>query len=121
MPTPLAVTLCAAALAGLAACSSANTNASFDATAAAEGRVVAPKSFWTGTGLVESVAAVHAASGTPSASTGGSSQPRTLYRLYLNMDDGHTQAVDVDSAGFQPKDRVQITPEGRVVRFAGGR
>jgi outer membrane lipoprotein SlyB len=108
-----ALTLCFSALAALAACGSIEST-----NPPAEARVLAPSGVRPGTGLVESVAPVRSASA--GASTGGSAERRVTYRLYLNMDDGHTQAVDVDSPGFVPKDRVQITRDGRVVRVAGG-
>jgi outer membrane lipoprotein SlyB len=40
------------------------------------------------------------------------------HQLTLRMDDGSTQQVTQDSAEFNAGDRVQITPEGRVVRLA---
>jgi outer membrane lipoprotein SlyB len=40
------------------------------------------------------------------------------HQLTLRMDDGSTQQVTQDSAEFKAGDRVQITPEGRVVRLA---
>jgi hypothetical protein len=39
------------------------------------------------------------------------------YQLTLQMADGSTQQVTQDSAGFQVGDRVQVTPEGRVVKI----
>jgi hypothetical protein len=40
------------------------------------------------------------------------------YQITLRMDDGSTQRVTQDSAAFKFGDRVQVTPEGRVVRIA---
>ena len=39
------------------------------------------------------------------------------YQLTLKMDDGTSQKITQDSAGFQVGDRVQITPEGRVAKI----
>lgn len=40
------------------------------------------------------------------------------YQLTLRMDDGSTQAITQDSPDFKAGDRVQITPEGRVLKSA---
>jgi outer membrane lipoprotein SlyB len=39
------------------------------------------------------------------------------YQLTLQMADGSTQQVTQDNAAFQVGDRVQVTPEGRVVKI----
>ena len=40
------------------------------------------------------------------------------YQLTLKMDDGASQRITQDNAAFKVGDRVQITPDGRVVRAA---
>lgn len=40
------------------------------------------------------------------------------YQLALRMDDGSTQSITQDSSAFQQGDRVQVTPEGRVLKMA---
>jgi outer membrane lipoprotein SlyB len=40
------------------------------------------------------------------------------YQLSLRMDDGTTQAITQDSDAFHAGDRVQVTPEGRVLKLA---
>ena len=40
------------------------------------------------------------------------------YQLALRMDDGSTQTITQDSAAFTEGDRVQVTPEGRVLKMA---
>ena len=40
------------------------------------------------------------------------------YQLELRMDDGTTQAITQDSGSFRAGDRIQVTPEGRVLQTA---
>ena len=40
------------------------------------------------------------------------------YQLALQMDDGTTQAITQDSGAFHQGDRVEITPQGRVLKLA---
>jgi outer membrane lipoprotein SlyB len=40
------------------------------------------------------------------------------YQLSLRMDDGATQAITQDSDAFHAGERVQVTPEGRVLKLA---
>ena len=60
--------------------------------------------------------------GTPaaqaSASAGGttSSAVSGPYRMTLRMDDGTVQTLVVDNRAFLVGDRVQVTPEGRMIR-----
>jgi outer membrane lipoprotein SlyB len=65
--------------------------------------------FRPGTGVVEGMQPARVA--LPRGSTQG-------YEITLRMDDGSTQRVSQDSAAFKFGDRVQVTPEGRVVRIA---
>lgn len=46
-------------------------------------------------------------------------KPRWIdgYQLALRMDDGTTQAITQDSSEFHAGDRVQVTPEGRVLKL----
>jgi outer membrane lipoprotein SlyB len=41
------------------------------------------------------------------------------YQLSLRMDDGTVQAITQDSDAFHVGDRIQVTPEGRVLKAAG--
>jgi hypothetical protein len=81
---------------------------------AAEGRAISAAA--PGTGTIRSIAIRPRARAAESASAGASADPHA-YRLYVDMDSGHTQTVDVDSARFMPGQRVQIEPGGRVVAF----
>ncbi len=85
----------------------------------APGTAVVPASatsFRTGYGVVDSVAQVRIAPPV-SASGGSSSPPFTAYRLTLRMDDGTVQTIDEDNRSFMAGDRVQITPDGHVIRM----
>ena len=77
-----------------------------------------PASAWKpGVGVIQTISL-----GTPaaqaSASAGGttSSAVSGPYRMTLRMDDGTVQTLVVDNRAFLVGDRVQVTPEGRMVR-----
>ena len=79
--------------------------------------------FKAGTGTVENVrqARVKIPGGTaPKTVIGEATSPRWIrgYQLALRMDDGTTQAITQDSDAFRPGERVQVTPEGRIVKLA---
>jgi len=73
--------------------------------------------FHTGYGVVDSVAQVRVAP--PASASAGSSSASafTAYRLTLRMDDGTVQTIDQDNRSFMVGDRVQITPDGHIVRM----
>jgi hypothetical protein len=81
---------------------------------AAEGHAVSAAA--PGTGTIRSIAILPRARAAESASAGASADPHA-YRLYVDMDNGRTQTVDVDNAKFMTGQRVQIGPDGRVVAF----
>ena len=70
-----------------------------------------------GVGVIQTISL-----GTPaaqdSASAGGttSSAVSGPYRMSLRMDDGTVQTLIVDNRAFLVGDRVQVTPEGRMIR-----
>jgi len=77
--------------------------------------------FRPGTGTVENVrdARVAIPGGTaPKAPLQEMAAPRWMdgYQLSLRMDDGTTQAITQNSDAFHAGDRVQVTPEGRVLK-----
>lgn len=81
--------------------------------------------FHPGTGTVENVQAARVAipGGTaPKTPLRQMTQPHWMegYQLALRMDDGTTQAITQDSDAFKAGDRVQVTPEGRVLKLAAG-
>jgi hypothetical protein len=66
-------------------------------------------------GTVDSIQAVRITSAAQASA--GSSQPdRVAYRLTVKMDDGALQAIDQDNRNFAVGDRVEIRPNGQVVR-----
>ena len=69
-----------------------------------------------GYGIVEGVSLVYQAPA-PSASAGGTAPAVPgPYRLMLRMDDGTAQQIVQDYRGFMVGDRVQVTPDGRILR-----
>jgi len=81
--------------------------------------------FRPGTGTIENVQAARVAvpGGTaPETPLRQMTRPRWMdgYQLALRMDDGTTQAITQDSDAFKAGDRVQVTPEGRVLKLAAG-
>lgn len=78
----------------------------------------ASSSAWKpGVGVIQTISL-----GTPaaaaSASAGGSVSPAVSgpYRMTLRMDDGTVQTLVVDNRAFLVGDRVQVSPEGRMIR-----
>ena len=97
------------------------------ASALAAGCAISPPdntyAFKAGTGTVENVrhARVQIPGGTaPSTPLKQLAEPRWIdgYQLALRMDDGTTQAITQDSDAFHAGDRVQVTPQGRVLKLA---
>ncbi len=101
--------------------------ASAASIALAAGCAVSPHdntyAFKAGTGTVASVqrARVRIPGGTaPSTPLKQIAEPRWIdgYQLALRMDDGTTQALTQDSDAFHAGDRVEVTPNGRVLKLA---
>ena len=87
-------------LAALGACSH------FQPPSLGEATIVSPAPVRAGHGVIGSVGVVR-----------GAKPPS--YRLYLRMDDGGSQSVDVDNPIFMLGQRVEVTPDGRVVLLSG--
>src|SRR5690348_903837 len=92
----------------------------------ASGCAVAPPdntyAYKPGNGTVESVhqARVAIPGGTaPATALKQLAEPRWVdgYQLALRMDDGTTQAITQDSDSFHAGDRVQVTPQGRILKL----
>jgi len=81
--------------------------------------IVAPGNFRAGSGVIQSVAVLRNANPKPAPAANGRTPDRNLYRLFLQMDVGGFQSVDVDSAGFMAGQVVELTNDGRVVRVSG--
>jgi hypothetical protein len=87
-------------------------------TASSAPSSTASASAWkSGAGVIQTISL-----GTPaaqaSASAGGTSSSAASgpYRMTLRMDDGSLQTLVVDNRAFLVGDRVQVTPEGRMIR-----
>ena len=92
------------------------------ASASASSSVPAPvaSSEWkTGAGVIQTIS-LGAPPADASASAGGTAPSAVAgtgpYRMTLRMDDGTVQTLVVDNRAFLVGDRVQITPEGSMVR-----
>lgn len=85
-----------------------------------EANIVRPGSFRAGSGVIESVGVIPRARepGT-GADAEGKHPDRNLYRLYLRMDAGGFQTVDIDNSRFLAGEAVELTNDGRVVRVTG--
>ena len=117
----LALSLCTLAALGMAGCTTyydppppvAVKNPSVPAPTASS-------SAWKpGVGVIQTISL-----GTPaaqdSASAGGTAPSAVTgmgpYRMTLRMDDGTVQTLIVDNRAFLVGDRVQVSPEGRMIR-----
>ena len=83
-----------------------------------EGNIIAPGNFKAGSGVIQSVGVLPNAA---QSAAGGESKRRdpNLYRLYLHMDAGGFQSVDVDASTFMAGEAVELTNDGRAVRVTG--
>ena len=68
-----------------------------------EGHILSPGNFRAGSGVIQSVGVLR----------------NDAYRLYLHMDIGGFQSVDVDNGTFMAGEAVELTNDGRVVRVSG--
>jgi hypothetical protein len=77
-----------------------------------ESQIVTPGSFRAGSGTIQSIAVV------PNKGTRKDKEPH-LYRLYIHMDVGGFQSVDVEDNSFFAGEAVNLTNDGRVERVSG--
>ena len=82
-----------------------------------EANIVAPGNFIAGSGIIDSVG-VLPGKRKPGTGTDGEND-RNLYRLYVRMDAGGFQTVDIDSSRFIAGEAIELTNDGRVVRVSG--
>ncbi len=82
-------------------------------------QIVAPGNFTAGSGTIQSVGVLPNANPNPAPAEKGRTPDRNLYRLFLQMDVGGFQSVDVDTAGFMAGQVVELTNDGRVVPVSG--
>jgi hypothetical protein len=103
-----------AALVALAGCSY------YEDRSQAEGSIVTPGNFLAGSGVIESVGVLrNARAPQPAPAAGGRAPDPHLYRLYIRMDNGGFQSVDVDNNTFAAGQAVDLTNDGRVVHVSG--
>ena len=88
----------------------------------AEATIIRPGNFKPGSGTIQSVGVLRGArpaDAPATADTKGKDPDRNLYRLYLQMDAGGFQSVDIDNSRFMAGEAVELTNDGRVVRVTG--
>jgi len=73
-----------------------------------------------GVGVIQSISLGAPSDSSASASAGGTAPSAVTgmgpYRMTLRMDDGTVQTLVVDNRAFLVGDRVQVSPEGRMIR-----
>lgn len=85
-----------------------------------EANIVRPGSFKAGSGVIQSVGVLPGARAPGTGADAKGERPdRNLYRLYLIMDGGGFQTVDIDNSRFLVGEAVELTNDGRVVRVTG--
>ena len=85
-----------------------------------EANIVRPGNFRAGSGVIESVGVLRGARAPGTGADSTDKRPDSnLYRLYLRMDVGGFQTVDVDSGRFLAGEAVELTNDGRVVLVSG--
>ena len=87
-----------------------------------EGNILAPGNFQAGSGVIQSVGVLRNANppqAGPAADPRAGAADPNAYRLYLHMDIGGFQSVDVDNGTFMAGETVELTNDGRVVRVTG--
>jgi len=77
-----------------------------------ESQIVTPGNFRAGSGVIENIAVV------PNKGKNKDKEPH-LYRLYIHMDVGGFQSVDVEDNTFFAGEAVNLTNDGRVERVSG--
>jgi len=77
-----------------------------------ESQIAAPGNFRAGSGVIENIAVV------PNKGKNKEKEPH-LYRLYIHMDVGGFQTVDVEDNTFFTGAAVNLTNDGRVERVSG--
>ena len=87
-----------------------------------EARIIAPGNFRAGSGVIQSVGVLRNARPAhamrPRPEKGPDPDPN-LYRLFLQMDQGGFQTVDIDNNTFTAGQAVELTNDGRVVQVTG--
>ena len=76
-----------------------------------ESQIVTPGNFRAGSGVIDSIAVVR--------NKGTKKEEPHLYRLFIRMDVGGFQSVDVEDNTFFAGEAVNLTNDGRVERVSG--
>ena len=84
-----------------------------------EANIVSPGNFKAGSGVIQTVGVLRGQREPGTGADQGRYPDRNLYRLYLQMDVGGFQSVDIDSSRFLAGEAVELTNDGRVVRVSG--
>jgi hypothetical protein len=85
-----------------------------------EATIVRPSNFKAGSGVIQSVGVLRAQREPGTGTDAEGKHPdRNLYRLFIHMDAGGVQTVDIDSSRFLAGEAVELTNDGRVVRVTG--
>ena len=87
-----------------------------------EANIIRPGNFRAGSGTIQSVGVVpgaRPADAPQTSDTKGKHPDRNLHRLYIHMDIGGFQTVDIDNSRFMAGEAVELTNDGRVVRVTG--
>jgi hypothetical protein len=85
-----------------------------------EGTIVTPSNFIAGTGIIDSVGVLPRARAPEATAGSGRRRPDPhLYRLYIRMDAGGFQSVDVDNSSFAAGQAIELTNDGRIVHVSG--
>ena len=130
----LPLTLCTLAAIGMTACTTyydppppvavtTSSGAPVTSSGSSAPAPTASSSAWKpGAGVIQSISlgTPSARSAEASASAGGTAPSAVTgmgpYRMTLRMDDGTVQTLIVDNRAFLVGDRVQVSPEGRMIR-----
>ena len=111
-----ALLLCAWALLPLAGCTMVQGQGQ------EEGNIIAPGNFRAGSGMIESISVLpraRPANAPASANPQGRIPDPNLYRLFINMQNGGSQVVDIDNPTFLVGETVELTNDGRIVHVSG--
>jgi len=125
----LTLSLCTLAVLGVAGCTTyydppppvaVRSSANAPLSAASNVAPTASSSAWKpGAGVIQTISLAPPAS-SDSASAGGTVPSAVTgmgpYRMTLRMDDGGVQTLIVDNRAFLVGDRVEVSPEGRMIR-----
>ena len=117
----LPLTLCTLAALGMAGCSTYYDPPPPVAVKNSTAPAPTASSAWkSGTGVIQSISLGAPSASSDSASAGGTAPSAVTgmgpYRMTLRMDDGTVQTLNADNRAFLVGDRVQVSPEGRMIR-----